>query len=277
MNISLSAIAPAASASLHVFKQNEEVEGLYFKHKVDWSIAPLGVGKVTAAKIMLQGSKDNSGVSSGVVSSAGVDGAVISPQLAVGSTPEKIANGAFSSLINGVAINKAADTVGVAFSAVLKVAASKFGGIAVYIDDGGNISTKINSAGQTDTLSFDNAADALTNVLATTPPTDEIRIGHILIENDASLWTANADDLVDASDVITATFFSEFSSFVEFDEYTLTADDIINQKGFFYVDDNLAIDSYQRLFLSEVTGNGTFTIVDTLIPFRRTHLQNGIS
>lgn len=276
MQITLSSATPAASASQQVFKQDEEKEGLYFKHKIDWSIAPLGVGKVTAAKIMIQGSKDNAGVDSGLATPKDADGAIISPQLAVGSTTTNIAHGLFQYLINEVNVEKAADAVGVPFTAVHKVAASKFGAINVYINAAGTISTKINSAGQTDTLSFDTAALALANVNAIAHPTDTIKIGTILIENDASLWTANTDDLVDASDVTTATFFSTTSSFTEIDEYELNADDIINQKGVFYLDDNLP-DSYARTFLSTVTGSGTFTIIDTLIPFRRTYLLDGIS
>lgn len=276
MQITLSRATPGVSASLQVFKQDEEVEGLYFKHKIDFSIAPLDVGKVTAAKIMIQGSKDNAGVSSGLATPVGGDGAIISPQLAVGSTTTNIAHGLFYFLINGENKTKAADAVGVAFTANHAVAASKFGAIAVYINAAGTISTKINSAGQTDTLSFDNAADALTNINAITPPTDTILIGIILIENDASLWTANTDDLTDASDVVTATFFSETSSFTEIDEQTLNADELLNQKGVFYLDDNLP-DNFIRLFLSEVTGSGTFSIIDTLIPFRRTHVQNGVA
>ena len=273
MNLSLLTASLGASESLHVFKQSEEVKGIYFKHKIDWSIAPLGVGKVTTAKIMIQGSKDNSGVSSGVVSSVGVDGAIISPQLVVGSTATNIAHGLFQYLINGVNVSKDADAGGVVFSAVHKVAASRFGGIAVYINEAGDISTKINNVSQTATLSFDDADTALTNVQTTTPTLDTIRIGIILIGNNGSLWNANTENLTPGEDVNTSTFFSETSSFTEIDEYTLNAPDFINQKGVFYLDDNLP-DNYIRLFLSEMTGNGTFSINDTLIPFRRTHVQD---
>lgn len=278
MNITLESSTPAASESLHVLKQDQEKEGLEFRHKIDWNIAPLGVGKVTAAKIMVQGSDTNSGVSSGLASPVDGDGAIISPQLAVGSTTTNIANELFYFLIDGVNKSKAADAVGVAFSAVHKVAASKFGAINVYINVAGIISTKINSSAQTDTLSHDTAALALAEALASdmVHPADTIKIGTILIENNGSLWQANTDDLVDGVDVTTATFFSDTSSFVEFDEFELNADDIILQKGVFYLNPKF-VDEYVRYFLSEVTGNGTFTITITLLPHRRTHLQNGIS
>ncbi len=277
MQITLSSAITGVSAGLQVFKQEEQKEGLYFKHKMDWSIAPLGPGKVTAAKIMLQGSKDGAGVSSGLVTPVAGDGAIISPQLAVGSTTTNIAHGLFQYRIDAINYSKAADAVGVAFSAIHVIAASKFGGIAVYINAAGTITTKINSASQTDTLSFDTYALALANVDATIPPTDNILIGTILIENNGSTWTANTDDLVATSDVTTATFYSETSSYIEFDEHELNADEIINQKGVFYVDDDLAIDTYQRLFISEITGSGTFNITDTLIPYRRTYVQDGIA
>jgi hypothetical protein len=276
MNVTLSSATPEASASLHVLKQEQEKEGLYFQHKVDWSIAPLGVGKVTAAKIMIQGSLDDASVSSGVSPNIGGDGAIISPALAVGSTATNIANGLFYYLINGANASKAANAIGTAFSAVHKVAASKFGAITVWINAAGSITTKINSSAQTDTLSFDTAALALANAASTTPPTDTIKIGTVLIENDGVLWNANTQNLTPGGDVTTSTFFNETSSFTEIDEYELNADDIIAQKGVFYIDAALP-DKYIRLFLSEVTGNGTFSITDTLLPFRRTHVQDGIA
>lgn len=278
MQITLTSATPAASEPLDVLKQNQEKEGLEFRHKVRWDIAPLGVGKVTAGKIMIQGGSNILSVSSGVSGSPDGDGAIISPQLAVGSTAEKIAFGLFYYLINEVNASKAADAVGVVFSAAHKVAASKFGGINVYINAAGDISTKINSSAQTDTLSHDNAALALAEALSATMahPTDTIKIGTILIENDAGLWTANTDDLAAGVDVTTATFFNDTSPLVEIDEYELNADDLLLQKGVFYLDPSLP-DKYIRYFLSVVTGNGTFSIFGELQPFRRTYLQNGIS
>lgn len=278
MQVTLTTATLAASSILHVLKQNKEKEGLEFRHKIDWNIAPLGVGKVTAAKIMIQGAEDPASVSSGVSTPVDGDGAIISPQLAVGSTTTNIAHGLFYYRVNGVNASKAANAVGVVFSAVHAVAASKFGAINVYIDIGGTISTKINSASQTDVLAHDTAALALAEALSTemVHPTDTVKIGTILIENNGTQWDANTDDLVDTIDVTTATFFSDTSDFVEIDEYELNADDIINQKGVFYLDPSLP-DKYIRYFLSVITGNGTFAITGSLLPFLRIYVQDGIA
>ena len=49
------------------------------------------------------------------------------------------------------------------------------------------------------------AQDAL-DLLIAKMPNQLIVIGQLIIENDGTLWTANTDDLTDASDVDVATF-----------------------------------------------------------------------
>jgi hypothetical protein len=276
MQITLISATPAASEILHVLKQDKEKEGLEFRHKVDWDIAPLSVGKVTAGKIMVQGAENPASVSSGLATPVDGDGAIISPVLAVGSTTTNIAHGLFYFLINGVNKSKSADPVGVAFSAVHKVGAGDFGAVNVYINAAGTISTKINSSAQTDTMTHATAALALAEALATdmVHPTDTIKIGTILIENDGTLWNANTQNLT--TNVTSATFFNDTSNFLEFDEFELNPDDIQLQKGVFYINPEF-VDKYVRYFISEVTGNGTFNITVTLLPFRRTYVQNGVS
>lgn len=229
-------------------------------HRVRFNIIPAGVVPVTAAKIQIMGSADNSGGPTLVA--ADEIGPVISANLQEGSTPAdgKIAHGLFYYRIETTNYSKDADAVGVVFTAVHKVALNKFGAINVYINAAGTISTWIDSAAQTDELAHNTAALALAEAQSSDfpHPADNVLIGTILIGADGTQWVANTDDLTDAGDLVTATFLNTTSSFRTLYEYTLTAPDIAAQKGVFYKAD--IPDSYKRLFLSEITGDGQFVI-----------------
>ncbi len=264
LSLTLSAPGVGNGKKFQKYSLPQNVESI--KTRVEWSIKPIGVIKVdTLTKIMIQGSPvdDGSSAPSGVATPVNGDGAVVPAVLAEGSTPAdgKVAFGAFPYRINGVSYNKAADAVGVVFSAAHKIAASKFGAIAVNINAAGDINTQINSAAQTDTLSHDTALFALQKVQQAefTPPADYIRIGYILIANDASLWTANTDDLTDGSDVTTSTFFDLTSSYHEIDTYTFDSDDFLRGKGTFFLTETKP-NKYVRLALTEFTGDGKITI-----------------
>jgi len=236
--------------------------------RMNWETVLVGVTKLAAPTVIhLQGSPDGAGVISGVATPIAGDGAVIPATLAVGSTAEKVAFGAFPFRINGVNYNKAADAVGVVFTAVHKIAASKFGCIAININAAGTINTQINSTAQTDTLSFDNVEDALANINQSEflPPTDYIRIGFILIANDAGLWTANTDDITDGVDVDTATFFDITSSYREIDSKILDSDEIARNKGTFFMSANTP-NKYIRFFLHTLTGTVQLTIEGEIVP-----------
>ena len=227
--------------------------------RVNWLSKQIGTTKLgNPTKIQIQGSPDGSGVISGLATPVNGDGAVIPAALGEGSTPTdgKVAFRAFPFRINGVNKNKAADAVGVAFTAIHKIAASKFGCIAINIKADGTINTQINSAAQTDTLAFDNVSLALSNILDVSflPPTDYIRIGYIIIANDGSLWTANTDDLEDGTDVTTATFIDIISSYRELDEYIFSSNDPQIGKGTFFLDSSRK-NKYIRLFVPELTGD----------------------
>lgn len=275
MNIQFEASTPSASPTLKVLQDPDRV-GLKMRHIVDFNIDP-NPGLVSAGKIQIQGSPDNASVASGLSTPVDGDGAITSPGIAIGSTPTNIANDQFYYLIGAVNKDNAANAVGTGFTVAHKIAASKFGAIAIYIDAAGNINTAINSTAQTDTLSFDTAQEAIDNVLASDFPhfADSIRIGYVSIENNGSLWTANSEDMTNGSDVTTATFHSVTSSFTNIETYELTAPNIVLQKGGFYLTpDKPAV--YVRLFLSEITGTGKFIISDQLMPENRTHLAQRV-
>lgn len=127
--------------------------------------------------------------------------------LAVGSTPEQVANGAFDYQIAGVSYSKVVDAAGSVFSAVHKIAAGTgmWGGMNFYIDAAGDISSRVPGT-QTGTQAFASSALVEAALEEVDAPTNLAFIGRVIINNDATLWTANTDDLTDASDVTTAAF-----------------------------------------------------------------------
>ncbi len=219
-------------------------------HIVSWEIEPIGVTPVSAAKIMMQGSPDNAGAD---------NGAITSPALSVGDTSEQVANGLFYYRLAAVNYSKAAVAAGSVFSSVHVISASKYGAIRIFINAAGTMSTDVPLA----TQAYDTALEAITAADAVAIPANNIQIGMIVIQNDASLWTANTDDLTDGGDVTVAAFYNTTSSFTEIDEYTLTADDITAQKGTFYLSASLPA-PWIRIFLSTLTGEGNFVITDVM-------------
>jgi hypothetical protein len=253
MQATLETSVVGAGDSIQVLGRPEHL-GITASHIVSWKINPISLDPVTAAKIMIQGSPDNSGAD---------DGAVTNPAIAIGSTPTQVANGLFYYRIGGVNYSKAAVAAGSAFSAAHTITASKFGAIKIYIDAAGTISSKVNRDVQTDPLASDTVLDAINAANGITPDAGTIEIGMVVIQNNGTLWTANTNNLTNGGDVTEAAFYSTTSSFTEVDEYTLTASDITEQKGTFYLSEDLPT-KYVRLFLSEVTGEGSFVINDVI-------------
>ena len=125
---------------------------------------------------------------------------MVDGNLAIDATPEKFKTTQTAAfLINGVSHVKAA-AIEQVFSAAHVITASKFGVILVQINAAGTISTKVPASPQ----AYDDAPTAL----AALPAVDagNVALGYIAIENNAGDWTANTDDLTDASDVTTAAF-----------------------------------------------------------------------
>jgi hypothetical protein len=101
--------------------------------------------------------------------------------------------------LNGVSYTKAA-TDSLTFTAPHVITAAKFGCILVQINAAGTVSTKVVASPQ----AYNDAPTAL----AALPAADagNIALGYIAIENNAGDWTANTDDMTNASDVTTAAF-----------------------------------------------------------------------
>lgn len=239
------------------------------RHVIDYELVPAGVTKVSALTIQLQGAVNPSSVASGVSDSPDGDG-VFTPggaDLQEGSTPAdgKIAFGDFSCLIDGNVVNVDADAVGVVFSAVHKVALDKFGAINIYVDVNSNVVSRIRDGGaQTDELTHPSARIAMTEARDAslfTPAADEILIGTILIGADGTQWVANTDDLTNASDLDTATFFNELSPFNLLDSHALSGDEIAHQRGTYNIDKNVYA-PYMRLAIVSLTGDAIVAVQD---------------
>lgn len=227
---------------------SQRVKGFHIVH---FEIEPIGVaGPVSAAKIMFQGSPSNDGAN---------NGAITSPVLSAGDTSEQVANELFYYRVSSVNYSKAAVPAGSVFSNAHIISASKYGAIRIFVNAAGAISTDVPLA----TQAYTTALAAITAADLVAIPRNNIQIGMIVIQNDGNLWTANTDDLINASDVTLAAFYSTTSSFTEMAEHTLSANEITAQKGTFYVSEDLPA-NWIRIFLSSVTGEGNFVITSTL-------------
>lgn len=152
----------------------------------------------------LQNVRDNVNAISAAVSGILGDGLMAHGGLEIDSTPEDFATSAIAVYrIGGVSYQKAA-TTGISFTAAHVVTLETFGIILIQIDAAGAISTKVPAATPTTAMAFASAALAI----AALPEADEgnVALGYILIEADSGNWTANTDDLTDASDLTSATF-----------------------------------------------------------------------
>jgi hypothetical protein len=120
--------------------------------------------------------------------------------LQISATAEKFKTTATAAyVIAGVDYTKGA-TDNLTFTAAHVITASKFGVILVQINAAGTISTKVPSA----TQAYNDAPTALAALPS--PDAGNVQLGYIAIENNAGDWTANTDDLTNASDVTTAAF-----------------------------------------------------------------------
>lgn len=131
------------------------------------------------------------------------DSLLVGTTLAIHSIPEQFATTVTTAvfLVNA-AVKTKAPTGALTFTAAHVISANKFGVILVQIDAAGAVSTKVPLA----TQAYNTAAAAL--AVLPSADADKVALGYIAIANNALDWTANTDDLTNASDVTTATFNS---------------------------------------------------------------------
>lgn len=127
--------------------------------------------------------------------------------LAIDATPEKFkTTAAILSSLAGQFYEKAAATA-IVFSAAHVITALKWGVVLVQLTPGsGAVSTKVPVATPTTAMTYATSAEALAALAGMSADAGKLKIGHILIHNNAGDWTANTDDLTDGSDITAATF-----------------------------------------------------------------------
>lgn len=128
------------------------------------------------------------------------DGLLAIGTLVIDATPEKFKTTTTAIVrIGSIQYSKSAATA-IQFSDAHIVSATKFGVILVQVDAAGTVSTKVPLSTQ--------AYDSAPLALAALPAADagNVALGYIAIAADAGDWTANTDDLTDASDLTTAEF-----------------------------------------------------------------------
>jgi hypothetical protein len=215
-------------------------------HTIKAYVKTVGATPFSAATFSLQGSHTNMDADTGVVTN---------PGLAIGSTPERFANAAFTFLIDDVTYTKAVNAAGTVFSAAHVIgdgASALWGVVNVYISTAGAWYTQVPLTPQI----YTTAALALAAAEAQPAPGGYVKVGNILINSDTTTWTANTDDMTAGSDLTTATFISSRSTFIDILTYAFTPDDILNGtamttlKGYHV--------EYARLYLSVLTGSVKF-------------------
>lgn len=147
----------------------------------------------------------NTGVAIGtdgllVPSGALTNGLLVHGTLTIDAVAEKFKTTTVAVYTIGGGFFTKAATTALVFSASHVITASKFGVILIQINAAGTVSTKVPASPQ----AYNSAPLALAAL--PTPDAGNVALGYIAIENNAGDWTANTDDLTDASDVTTAAF-----------------------------------------------------------------------
>lgn len=221
-----------------------------FEHSIEsWFIHnATSASPISAVTLKVQGSLRDDGKNRVV----NVGGSV----LAIGSTPENVANGLFYYRINDIDYSKAAVVAGTAFTSAHVVTASKFGAINIYIDTTGVISSLSAQLGQDQTvaLASDTAAAAITIAELIPTPSNNLLIGYVLIEANGGGWTAITDDLTDLSGLTTATFVSVSPTYDDIVTHVFSAEDLIQLRTTFTLSNTWY--RYMSFFLSVLTGTG---------------------
>ncbi len=222
-------------------------------HTVQVQFESRAATKISAVTIRLQGSQTGVVADTGVI---GDDDNDSDPALVVGSTATRVANSAFNYQIKGTSYSKAAVAAGSVFTDAHVIgdgASALWGVILIYVDVNGLIVTKVPLSPQIYASAelAHVAGDALVH------PGNAAYIGRILIQSDSTTWTANTDDMTNASDLTTATFLSESGDFFDLVSHTFTAKELVSQRAMFHVTAKSI--PYARLYLSTLTGTGKVT------------------
>ncbi len=186
------------------------------------------------------------------------NGVLSNPNLRIdGSEAEDWEADAFTFILNGVVIQKTA-TDGGDFTAAHVVTALKWGVILYQIAANGTISTKVPAATPTTAMDYDTEDEAVRSLPE--PDANNVPIGYLIINADASNWTANTDDLTDGSDLTTAEWVNGPFAYYG-DEVSVLSPmaSAVAAVGGSYVEGTLSSDDANLIGTSTDTIVGTFT------------------
>jgi len=215
------------------------------RHTVQTEFVDYGTTGVSALVVKLQGSLTGAGSNTGIVSN---------PVLAIGSTAERVANGAFIYRIAGTNYSKGAVAAGTALPTGYAITTACYGVIMVYINAAGTISYNFPAT----TQAYASVALAMAAGDAMETPASLCYFGRVLCYNNTgSEWNSQTDDLTNASDITNAVFMDANVGWYDMATYTFNATDLAAQGAVFSVTDMRY--KYVRLYLSTLTGSGKVT------------------
>jgi len=218
-------------------------EGANTLHTVMVQFREIGMTDVSALVVKLQGS---------LTGSYGATGVTSKPVLAIGSTAEQVANGAFTFRINNTNYSKGAVSAGTALATGYAITTTKYGVVMVYISAAGTITYQypaVTQAYATAALAMD-AGDAMETT------SDLCYIGRVLVYNNTgSEWNSQTDSFTDSDDVTTAIFIDASMDWYDVTTITFDATSLGNQGDISFTADKPL--KYVRLNLSTLTGAGS--------------------
>lgn len=208
-----------------------------------------GATAVSAVVLTLQGSPNNEN---------SVTGVNTNPAVAIGSTAENVATGAFTYRINETNYSKGAVSAGTALPAGYTVAAGgTYGAFNLYINVSGTITFGFPTADQsyaTAALAVA-AADAITANTAGVPVSTLCYVGQVIIYNNkVAAWDSLTDDLTDTSDLTSAVFSDAPLNWYTMTTVTFSGGQLTAQAAVYTLVDNSA--KFVRHNLTTLTGTG---------------------
>lgn len=220
-----------------------QVSKRFKDHTVQVTFDDYGVTAVSALVMNLQGC---------ITNETGYTGLVSSPALAVGSTAENIANGAFVYRIAGTNYSKGAAAAGTALQTGYAITTAKYGVIMCYINASGTISYQFPAT----TQAYASVATAMAAGDAMVTTSDLCYIGRVLCYNNTgSEWNSQTDDLTTGgADITNAVFMDRSLDYITIKTATLSAGELAAQSATFSLTDVSV--KRVRLYLSTLTGSG---------------------
>ena len=231
-----------ASKSIKVGEHNTH-------HSVFVQFDEYGVTPVSAVVLKLQGSSNNENAVTGVTSN---------PAVALGSTKERVATGAFTYRIDNVDYSKGAVAAGTALPAAYTIANTKYGAFNLYINAAGTITYGFPAALQSyaTAITAIAAVEAITADASGVPIATLCYVGRVLVYNNTlgTVWTSVTDDLETGADVTNGVFTDAPLNWYDMTTITFSGGQLTAQSASYTLVDSSA--KFIRHNLTTLTGTG---------------------